>query len=86
MNAGWSANDEACPIYEDIIDNIMVGHEFLKKEFGVVPRTAWLIDSFGHSSTNARLYADIGFDALFVARLDYIDKKTFQILNSISFL
>ena len=29
LNGGWSANDEACPIYEDIIDNVMVGHEFL---------------------------------------------------------
>jgi lysosomal alpha-mannosidase len=26
INGGWSENDEACPIYEDIIDNMMVGH------------------------------------------------------------
>ena len=27
---GWVANDEACPVYEEVINNIMVGHEFLK--------------------------------------------------------
>ena len=30
MNGGWSANDEACPNYEDIVDNMMLGHSFLK--------------------------------------------------------
>jgi len=75
LNGGWSGNDEACPIFEDIIDNIMVGHAFLKKEFGVVPRVAWLVDSFGHSISNARLYSEIGFDSLFIARLDNQDSE-----------
>ena len=26
INGGWTANDEACPTYEEIIMNIMVGH------------------------------------------------------------
>lgn len=26
INGGWSANDEACPAYEDILDNMMTGH------------------------------------------------------------
>jgi alpha-mannosidase len=69
-NAGWSANDEACPTYDDIIDNMMIGHRFLKEEFGVTPRVAWLVDSFGHSSGNARLYSDMGFEALFVSRME----------------
>jgi len=25
INAGWSMHDEACPIYEDMIDNMMYG-------------------------------------------------------------
>lgn len=35
INGGWSANDEATPHFDDIIDNMMVGHEWIKKEFGV---------------------------------------------------
>mmetsp|Transcript_29931 Transcript_29931/g.29119 ORF Transcript_29931/g.29119 Transcript_29931/m.29119 type:complete len:89 (+) Transcript_29931:210-476(+) len=26
LNAGWSMHDEACPHYEDMINNMMVGH------------------------------------------------------------
>jgi len=53
----------------------MKGHEFLKKEFNFVPRNGWLIDSFGHSAANARLYADAGIETLFVGRLDRMDKE-----------
>jgi alpha-mannosidase len=41
VNAGWSMHDEACPIYEDMIDNMMIGHEFILKEFGVKPSIGW---------------------------------------------
>lgn len=67
--------DEACPHYEDMIDNMMIGHQFLLKEFGVKPRIGWHIDPFGHSSANPRLFADMGFDAWFFSRLDYQDKE-----------
>ena len=26
LNAGWSAHDEACPTYEEMITNMMAGH------------------------------------------------------------
>ena len=26
VNGGWSSSDEACPSYEDLIDNEMLGH------------------------------------------------------------
>lgn len=41
VNAGWSMHDEACPIYEDMIDNMMYGHDFVLKEFGEKPRIGW---------------------------------------------
>ena len=50
LNAGWSMSDEACPHFDDFIDNMQKGHDFLMKEFGVKPRIAWHIDPFGHSS------------------------------------
>ncbi len=30
VNAGWSMNDEACTHYEDIINNMYFGHNWLK--------------------------------------------------------
>mmetsp|Transcript_33580 Transcript_33580/g.51654 ORF Transcript_33580/g.51654 Transcript_33580/m.51654 type:complete len:234 (-) Transcript_33580:2604-3305(-) len=86
LNGGWSANDEACPNYPDIINNMMMGHAFLKKEFGVVPRAAWLLDSFGHAAGNARLYADMGLEALFVGRLDFQDRNERAKNKSLNFL
>ena len=75
LNAGWSMHDEACPHFEDMINNMMIGHEFVKNEFNTVPRVGWQIDPFGHSSANARLFAEMGFDAFFFARLDYQDRE-----------
>jgi hypothetical protein len=43
-------------------------------EFGIKPKIGWQIDAFGHSSTNAMLFAEMGFDAWFFGRLDYQDK------------
>jgi alpha-mannosidase len=71
LNAGWSMSDEACPHYEDFIDNMMKGHQFLLNEFGVKPRVAWHIDPFGHSNASPRLFAEMGFDAWFFSRLDF---------------
>ena len=75
VNAGWSMHDEANTHYEDMINNMMVGHEFLLKEFGDKPRMGWHVDPFGHSAANTRLFADMGFDAWMFARLDYQDKE-----------
>lgn len=47
----------------------------------MVPRIGWHIDAFGHSSTNARLFADFGFEAMFVARLDRKDKGDDKLKN-----
>ena len=69
-------HDEACPTYSDMIANMAKGHEFIAKNFpGNHPKIGWQIDPFGHSNTNARLFAEIGFDALFFARIDNDDKR-----------
>ena len=68
-------HDEACPTYDDMINNMLIGHEFILDTFGVKPRIGWQIDPFGHSNANARLFAEMGFDAWFFARLDYKDKE-----------
>ena len=53
---------------------MMIGHQFIFKEFGVKPTIGWDIDTFGHSDTNNRLYAEMGFDAMFFSRLDRDEK------------
>ena len=34
-------HDEACPIYDDMINNMQIGHDFILKEFGIYPRIGW---------------------------------------------
>ncbi|CDW88482.1 glycosyl hydrolases family 38 protein [Stylonychia lemnae] len=70
MNGGWVASDEACPLYFDLLQNIKRGHDFLNKTFGVIPKMAWHADSFGHSSQTAKLFKELGFEGLFLGRMN----------------
>jgi hypothetical protein len=86
INGGWSMNDEACPTYQDIINNMKMGHDFLLNEFNVIPRIGWQIDPFGHSNANARLFAEMGLDAVFFSRVDYQDKQVRLDNQSLEFI
>ena len=79
-------HDEACPHYEDMLNNMWAGHQFLKQEFNFTPRIGWHIDPFGHSAANPRLFADMGFEAWFFATLDYADKAKRLEEGSMNFL
>ena len=74
VNGGWSAPDETVTNYEDLLSNFMIGHRFLQQEFGQTPTISWQIDTFGISSTWARLARDVGFEALFFSRNDIQEK------------
>ncbi|TYI90474.1 hypothetical protein E1A91_D03G126000v1 [Gossypium mustelinum] len=68
-------HDEAAPHYIDMIDQTTLGHRFVKREFNITPRIGWQIDPFGHSAVQAYLLsAEVGFDSLFFARIDYQDR------------
>lgn len=77
VNAGWSMHDEACTHHDDMMNNMLIGHEFLLKEFGeyAIPSVGWHIDPFGHSNANPRLFAEMVFDSWFFARIDYQEHK-----------
>ena len=76
INGGWSMHDEACTHYDDAMNNMLIGHEWLDATFGDIarPRVGWHIDPFGHSNANPRLFAEMGFDSWFFARIDKDDK------------
>ncbi|XP_059099516.1 lysosomal alpha-mannosidase-like [Tigriopus californicus] len=77
IGGGWSMNDEAATHYSSIISNMAAGFDELVSEFGScgVPKIAWQIDPFGHSKEQANLFAQMGFDGLFFARIDYRDRE-----------
>ena len=73
VHGGLVSPDEACPNYSDVLRNFEAGHDFLSHEFGEVPSVAWQLDPFGHSNAIAALYAEIGFEATFFARISGVD-------------
>ena len=64
------STDEATTNYADILRNFEVAHDFLKAEFGVTPKVGWQLDPFGHSAANALLFAQMGMEAIFFARVN----------------
>lgn len=66
-------NDEACTYYDDIIEQMTLGHRFIKNEFNQTVNVGWHIDPFGHSAPQARLFSEMGFDGWFIERIDWDD-------------
>ncbi len=78
----WYAKDEGATHYAEVIDQMTKGHRFLLNEFNIVPTIGWQIglfcrhilqiaDTFGHAATQAKLFAQMGFDAVFMGRIEY---------------
>ncbi|KAL4702843.1 hypothetical protein ACJJTC_009308 [Scirpophaga incertulas] len=76
IGGAWSMNDEAATYYQSTIDQFTLGLSFLNRTFGECgrPRIGWQIDPFGHSRELASLLAGMGYDGLFLGRIDYRDK------------
>ncbi|XP_033249545.1 lysosomal alpha-mannosidase isoform X1 [Drosophila miranda] len=72
----WSMNDEATVHYQSVIDQFNLGLKFLKDTFGTCarPRIGWQIDPFGHSREMASIFAQMGYNGEFFARMDYVEK------------
>ncbi|XP_024975832.1 alpha-mannosidase [Cynara cardunculus var. scolymus] len=75
VNGGWCMHDEAATHYVDMIDQTTLGHDLIKSNFNITPSAGWQIDPFGHSAVQAYLLgAELGFDSLHFARIDYQDR------------
>ena len=75
VSGSFVANDEATPSYNDIIDQIRIGQQFLEEELNITSKTAWYIDSFGHSAGNAYLMTEFDYENIVLGRmhLDHLE-------------
>ncbi len=78
---GQVMNDEANPYYQEIINNMRSGLQFIKSEFGKDVLVGWQLDPFGHSLSNAYIFSKLGFKYLVMERIDFQDTMT-RIYNS----
>eukprot|EP01104_Vermistella_antarctica_P015687 TRINITY_DN5202_c0_g4_i2.p1 TRINITY_DN5202_c0_g4~~TRINITY_DN5202_c0_g4_i2.p1 ORF type:complete len:1225 (+),score=354.91 TRINITY_DN5202_c0_g4_i2:133-3807(+) len=86
VEGGWVQADEANPNYDDVINHISVGHDYLLKTFGIRPKVGWQIDPFGHSSLTPTLFSRMGFDAMVINRIHYSLKSAFRNDKSMEFI
>ena len=64
------------------------GMAFILQEFGsaVRPTVGWDIDPFGHGAGTASMWAEIGFDAFGLSRIDYREKTKRKADRSLEFI
>ena len=70
ISGGWVSSDEATTYYDDIIHQFTFGQKWAYSIFNVLPKVAWHLDQFGHSAGQASIISQMGFDALFMTRID----------------
>ncbi|KAH7982627.1 hypothetical protein HPB52_006179 [Rhipicephalus sanguineus] len=85
---GWVQSDEATTHYSAIVDQMSIGLRWLNDTFGECgrPRIAWQVDPYGHSRENAALFAQMGFDAIFLGRVHVADKEHRRRQRSLEFV
>ncbi|RWS26131.1 lysosomal alpha-mannosidase-like protein, partial [Leptotrombidium deliense] len=88
ISGGWVMNDEAVPSYQHLVDQMTLGHRWLNRTFKECGQTkiGWQIDPFGHSKEYATILAEMGFDALFLGRIDYQDKLQREQTKTLEFM
>ncbi|KAL0809393.1 hypothetical protein ABMA28_011582 [Loxostege sticticalis] len=74
---GWVQNDEATVDYLQLIDQFTWGLRKINDTLGACgkPKAAWQIDTYGHTREQASLLAQMGFDGLFVGRVDHKERE-----------
>ncbi|KAJ2943253.1 hypothetical protein O0L34_g12058 [Tuta absoluta] len=75
---GWTQNDEATVDYLQIIDNFTWGLRKLNDTLGPCgkPKASWQIDTYGHSREMTSLLAQMGYDGLFIGRVDHKERES----------
>lgn len=68
---GWVMTDEANVHLYAMLDQLIEGHQWVKTNLNIVPKSGWSIDPFGHGSTVPYLLASSGFEGTIIQRIHY---------------
>ena len=85
-NAAWVMNDEACVYFEDVIEQYIIGHRWVFKEFNYIPTVGWSIDPFGHSATQPYLLAQMGINIAIFERINHKDVEKRKVDGTMEFV
>jgi alpha-mannosidase II len=86
VTAGWVMNDEAnCHIFA-ILEQLYEGREFVERTFGVKPTTGYAVDPFGQSAVMAQVLKRMGYDAMYINRVQYAVKRVLAEKHNMDFI
>ncbi|KAH7949527.1 hypothetical protein HPB49_011862 [Dermacentor silvarum] len=88
VSGGMVMNDEATTHYSDILDQMTLGMRWINATFGAcaLPRAVWQLDPYGHSREQAALFAQMGFDGLFLGRVHHLERRWRGNLDALEFV
>ncbi|CAH0712856.1 unnamed protein product, partial [Brenthis ino] len=74
---GWVQADEATVDYLQLLDQYTWGLRKLNDTLGPcgTPKAAWQVDTYGHTKEHSSLLAQMGFDGLFIGRVDHKERE-----------
>ncbi|XP_060071586.1 alpha-mannosidase 2x-like [Ylistrum balloti] len=82
---GWVMPDHAVTHYVSLLVQIQIAHEWLSKEFQVLPTVAWSLDSFGHSPTLSYLWSQTGYNFTVAQRVSQKYKRVLASRQQLEF-
>ncbi|EGC33541.1 hypothetical protein DICPUDRAFT_48877 [Dictyostelium purpureum] len=69
ITGGWVQNDEATTNLDEVIEQMTIGHQWLKNNLNYTVEYAWQIDPFGYSSITPTLFSKMGIKGLVINRV-----------------
>uniref|UniRef100_A0AAF5RUV4 Alpha-mannosidase n=2 Tax=Wuchereria bancrofti TaxID=6293 RepID=A0AAF5RUV4_WUCBA len=66
----WVMNDEATPYFWEVIENIIVGHQYVQEILNITPTTSWSVDPFGHGLMMPYLTTLAGINQMVIGRIN----------------
>ncbi|VBB33961.1 unnamed protein product, partial [Acanthocheilonema viteae] len=81
----WVMNDEATPYFWEAIENIIVGHQYIKEILNITPTNSWSVDPFGHGLMMPYLMMLSDINQLIIGRINSNIKNILKFYHQLHF-
>ncbi|XP_018012981.1 alpha-mannosidase 2 [Hyalella azteca] len=75
LTGGWVMPDEASTHLYALVDQMVIGHQWLNRTLGIKPAHGWSIDPFGHGAAVPYLLHEASISGTVIQRIHYAWKQ-----------